>query len=78
MLPPLSFQNSTYGIRKNVNEMLHDHAVHQRPDDPSVRVVTPGKHYRRWGCTQERGPLQGHLGNVEATITGWGRRHLRL
>lgn len=37
-----------------------------------------GEHYRRWGCTQGRGPLQGHLENVEATITGWSRRHLRL
>jgi len=33
-------------------------------------VLTPGKHYRRWGCTQGRGPLQWHLENVEATITG--------
>ena len=39
-------------------------------------VPTPGKHYRRWGCTQGRGPLQWHLENVEATITGWSRRHL--
>ena len=39
-------------------------------------VLTPGKHYRRWGCTQGRGPLQWHLENVEATITGWSRRHL--
>ena len=21
-------------------------------------VLVPGKHYRRWGCTQGRGPLQ--------------------
>ena len=41
-------------------------------------VLTPGKHYRRWGCTQGRSPLQWHLENVEATITGWSRRHLRL
>ncbi len=40
-------------------------------------VLVPGKHYRRWGCTQGRGPLQWHLENVEATITGWSRRHLR-
>ncbi|MEA5424696.1 helix-turn-helix domain-containing protein [Synechococcus sp. CCY9202] len=40
-------------------------------------VLTPGKHYRRWGCTQGRGPLQWHLENVEATITGWSRRHLQ-
>jgi hypothetical protein len=39
-------------------------------------VLTPGKHYRRWGCTQGRGPLQWHLENVEATITGWSRRNL--
>ena len=36
------------------------------------------KSYRRsWGCTQGRGPLQWHLENVEATITGWSRRHLQ-
>jgi hypothetical protein len=40
-------------------------------------VLQPGKHYRRWGCTQGRGPLQWHLENVEATITGWSRRHLK-
>ena len=42
-----------------------------------VALLTPGKHYRRWGCTQGRGPLQWHLENVEATITGWSRRHLQ-
>ena len=36
-----------------------------------LRGVTPGKHYRRWGCTQGQGPLQWHLENVEATIAGW-------
>ena len=41
-------------------------------------LLQPGKHDRRWGCTQGRGPLQWHLENVEATITGWSRRHLRL
>ena len=40
-------------------------------------VFTPGRPYRRWGCTQGKGPLQWHLENVEATITGWSRRHLR-
>jgi hypothetical protein len=40
-------------------------------------VLSPVKHYRRWGCTQGRGPLQWHLENVEATITGWSRRHLQ-
>ncbi len=25
-----------------------------------------------------RGPLQWHLENVEATITGWSRKHLRI
>ena len=40
-------------------------------------VFTPGRHYRRWGCTQGKGPLQWHLENVEATIPGWSRRHLR-
>ena len=39
-------------------------------------VLQPGKHYRRWGCTEGRGPLQWHLENVEATITGWSRRNL--
>lgn len=33
-------------------------------------VLTPGKHYRRWGCTQGWDPLHWHLENVEATITG--------
>ena len=33
-------------------------------------VLTPGKHYRCWGCTQGRDPLHWHLENVEATITG--------
>ena len=41
-------------------------------------VLLPGKHFRRWGCTQGKGPLQWHLENVEATITGWSRKHLRL
>lgn len=41
-------------------------------------VLQPGKHYRRWGCTQGRGPLLWNLENVEATITGWSRRHLRF
>ncbi len=40
-------------------------------------VLQPGKHFRRWGCTHGRGPLQWHLENVEATITGWSRRHLK-
>jgi hypothetical protein len=40
-------------------------------------VLQPGKHYRLWGCTEGRGPLQWHLENVEATITGWSRRNLR-
>jgi len=40
-------------------------------------VLTPGKHFRRWGCIQGRGPLQWHLENMEATITGWSRRHLQ-
>ena len=34
-------------------------------------------HYRRWGCPQGRGPLQWHLENIEATITGWDRRLLQ-
>lgn len=38
-------------------------------------VLNPGKHFRRWSCTQGRVPLQWHLDNVEATITGWSRRH---
>lgn len=40
-------------------------------------VLQPGKHFRRWGCTQGKGPLQWHGENVEATITGWSRRNLR-
>ena len=40
-------------------------------------VLQPGKHFRRGGCTQGKGPLQWHLENVEATITGWSRRNLR-
>jgi hypothetical protein len=40
-------------------------------------VLQPGKHFRRWGCTQGKGPLQWHGENVEAAITGWSRRHLR-
>jgi hypothetical protein len=41
-------------------------------------VLQPGKHFRRWGCTQGKGPLQWHLENVEATITGWSRKNLRV
>jgi len=41
-------------------------------------VLQPGKHFRRWGCTQGRGPLQWHAENVEATITGWSRKNLRF
>jgi hypothetical protein len=40
-------------------------------------VLQPGKHFRRRGCTQRKGPLQWHLKKVEAAITGWSRRHLR-
>ncbi len=29
-------------------------------------VFQPGKHFRRWGCTQSRGPLQWQIENVEA------------
>jgi hypothetical protein len=39
-------------------------------------VLQTGEQYYRWGCTQVWGPLQWHLENVEATIIGWGRRHL--
>lgn len=39
-------------------------------------VLQPGKHFRRWGCTQGKGPLQWHAENIEATITGWSRRNL--
>ncbi|WP_259726628.1 hypothetical protein [Synechococcus sp. CS-1326] len=41
-------------------------------------MLQPGKHYRRWGCTRDRGPLQWQIKNVEATITDWSRRHLRF
>jgi hypothetical protein len=40
-------------------------------------VLQPGKHFRRWGCTKGKGPLQWHHQNVEATITAWSRRNLR-
>ncbi len=40
-------------------------------------VLVAGKHFRRWGCTHGRGPLQWHLENVEATITGWSRKNLQ-
>jgi hypothetical protein len=40
-------------------------------------VLQPGKHFRRWGCTEGKGPLQWHGKNVEASITGWSRRYLR-
>ena len=39
-------------------------------------VLRPGKHFRRWGCTQGRGPLQWHSENIEATLTGWSQRNL--
>lgn len=39
-------------------------------------VLQPGKHFRRWGCTQGKGPLQWHAENIEATVTGWSRRNL--
>ncbi|MCP9915357.1 hypothetical protein [Cyanobium sp. ATX 6F1] len=32
----------------------------------------------RRASTKGRGPLQWHLENVEATITGWSRRNLQL
>ena len=41
-------------------------------------VFQPGKHFRRWGCTQSRGPLQWHIENVEAAITVWSKRNLRV
>ena len=39
-------------------------------------VPTPGKHDRRWGCTQGRGALQERLKlkNLETTITGWSQQ----
>ena len=40
-------------------------------------VLQPGKHFRRWGCTEGKGPLQWHGENIEASITGWSRRHLK-
>jgi len=48
------------------------------PTDEELTWETPG-----WRCSskrcraQGRGPLQWHLENVEATITGWSRRHLQ-
>ena len=40
-------------------------------------ILLPGKHFRRWGCTEGKGPLQWHEPNVEATITGWSKKNLR-
>lgn len=40
-------------------------------------ILLPGKHFRRWGCTQGKGPLQWHGDNVEAAITAWSRKHLQ-
>ncbi len=40
-------------------------------------ILLPGKHFRRWGCTEGKGPLQWHEQNVEATITGWSKKNLR-
>lgn len=40
-------------------------------------VLQPGKHFRRWGCTKGKGPLQWHGENIEASITGWSRRNLK-
>ncbi len=55
-------------------EFGEDPPCRQQFVDGAPRKV---KSYRRWGCTQGRGPLQWHLENVEATITGWSRRHLQ-
>jgi hypothetical protein len=41
-------------------------------------VFQLGKHFRRWACTRSRGPLQWHIENVEAAITGWSKRNLRV
>jgi hypothetical protein len=41
-------------------------------------VLTPRQALPPRGGTQGRGPLLWHLENVEATITGWSRKHLRL
>ncbi len=40
-------------------------------------ILLPGKHFRRWGCTEGKGPLQWHEQNVEATMTGWSKKNLR-
>jgi hypothetical protein len=39
-------------------------------------ILTPGKHFRRPGCCTDRGPLQWHADNVEATLTSWAKRNL--
>jgi hypothetical protein len=39
-------------------------------------VLKPGRDFRRWGCTEGRGPIQWHADNIEAAITGWSRRNL--
>ena len=38
-------------------------------------ILQPGKHYRRWGCTKGKGPLQWHPENVEAALNGWSKKN---
>lgn len=39
-------------------------------------VLRPGRDYRRWGCTNGKGPLEWHPENVDAAINGWARKNL--
>ena len=41
-------------------------------------VLKPGRDFRRWGCTEDRGPIQWHGENIEASITGWSKRNLSV
>jgi hypothetical protein len=41
-------------------------------------ILKPGRDFRRWGCTDSKGPLQWHAGNIETALTSWSRRNLRL
>jgi hypothetical protein len=41
-------------------------------------ILKPGRDFRRWGCTDSKGLLQWHAGNIETALTSWSRRNLRL
>jgi hypothetical protein len=50
------------------------HAGEQGRWFSSCHAIVTGRIRYRW---VSRGPLQWHLETVEATITGWSRRHLQ-